>query len=134
LLYLRIGRRIGRRYLGVLSARKFVHSPNVGISLVWRRIVGLKRIKCDDACSIEKSLRTILMWLAPCPTFRMDLYCVSEQRPSIVVDPVRMILLVIVLFGEAPEMIALPSRDSVPVSCSRWQYSIWVCRYTLRAF
>jgi len=33
--------RIGS-YLGVLPARKFVHSPSLGIPLVWRRIVGLK--------------------------------------------------------------------------------------------
>jgi len=30
-------------------------------------------------------------------------------------------LVIIVLFGEAPEMIALPSKDSMPVSWNRWQ-------------
>jgi len=28
------------------------------------------------------------------------------QRPSIVIDPARLMLVIIVLFGEAPEMIA----------------------------
>jgi len=41
------------------------------------------------------------------------LYCVPEQRPSIIVDLARLIT---VLFGEAPKMIALPLKNSVPVS------------------
>jgi hypothetical protein len=48
-----------------------------------------------------------------------SLYWVPEHRPSTVVDSARLMLLVMVLFGAAPEMIALPPKESVPVSCNR---------------
>jgi len=65
----------------------------------------------------------------------VSLYCVPKQCSSIIVDPAKLILLVIVLFGEALEMITLSPRSSVPVSCSRWQTMFdRICRYTLRSF
>jgi len=38
------------------------------------------------------------------------LYCVPEHRPSIVVNPMRLMLLMMVPFGAAPQMITLPTK------------------------
>jgi len=45
------------------------------------------------------------------------LYCVPEHRPSIVVNPMRLMLLMMVLFGAAPQMITLPTKVAMAFAC-----------------
>jgi len=45
------------------------------------------------------------------------LYCVPEHRPSTVVNTMRLMLLVLVLFGAAPQMIALPPKVAMAFAC-----------------
>jgi len=44
------------------------------------------------------------------------LYCMPEHRPSTVVYPMNLMLLVMVLFGTAPEMIALPPKVAMALA------------------
>jgi len=72
------------------------------------------RINYDNIHSIgtSKSLKTILIVACTITVSRIpygSLFqnCIPEQRPFIVIDPARLMLLVIMLFGEALEMIFL---------------------------
>jgi len=54
-----------------------------------------------------------------------SLYWVPEHRSSIVVDPMRLMLLVMVLFGAAAEIIALPHNVAMALSSVRIRRNVF---------
>jgi len=56
-------------------------------------------------------------------------HCVPEHCPSTVVNPMRLMLLAMVLFGAAPQMIALPAKVVMAFTCVDAMYFLPISLY-----